>query len=177
LVAEGFTLSEFNAAIPALKSFCLNQMRGRCRPTIDDAEDIVQEALLRAWRNRDSFERKAKLSSWLCQILLNVLRDRDRYHKTRHSVTMPLFDEMPGSSCDYPDPAYEMSETQIAISIAVESLNDEPRDAFEVMVEMGTSPVRYCRDEGITISRARALADESRSLVRQRLEEDMEPAL
>jgi RNA polymerase sigma-70 factor (TIGR02960 family) len=47
-----------------------------------DAEDVLQEALLAAWRGLDGFEGRASLRSWLYRIAtnrcLNALRDRGR---------------------------------------------------------------------------------------------------
>ncbi len=50
--------------------------------SLQDAEDIVQETLLAAWRGLDAFEGRASLRSWLYRIAtnrcLNALRDRKR---------------------------------------------------------------------------------------------------
>jgi hypothetical protein len=36
--------------------------------SMDDAEDLVQETYLRAWRSLDSFEGRSSLCTWLHQI-------------------------------------------------------------------------------------------------------------
>src|SRR5947209_20252574 len=40
-----------------------------------EAEDAVQEAMLRAWRNADRFEGRAAFKSWLYRIATNVCLD------------------------------------------------------------------------------------------------------
>jgi RNA polymerase sigma-70 factor (ECF subfamily) len=43
-----------------------------------EAEDAVQEAMLRAWRNADKFEGRSSLRSWLYRIATNVCIDMQR---------------------------------------------------------------------------------------------------
>jgi DNA-directed RNA polymerase specialized sigma24 family protein len=54
----------------------------RIMGSVQDAEDLVQETLLAAWRGLDGFEGRASLRSWLYRIAtnrcLNALRDRGR---------------------------------------------------------------------------------------------------
>ncbi len=40
--------------------------------SFEDAEDLVQETLLRAWRSRDGFEGRAAFKTWLFRIATNV---------------------------------------------------------------------------------------------------------
>ena len=50
--------------------------------SVQDAEDLVQETLLAAWRGLDGFEGRASLRAWLYRIAtnrcLNALRDGGR---------------------------------------------------------------------------------------------------
>src|ERR1700684_4386583 len=50
--------------------------------SVPDAEDVLQETLLAAWRGLDRFEERASVRAWLYRIAtnrsLNVLRDSGR---------------------------------------------------------------------------------------------------
>jgi RNA polymerase sigma-70 factor (ECF subfamily) len=48
-----------------------------------EADDAVQETMLRAWRNSDSFEGRSSLRSWLYRIATNVCLDMLRGEKRR----------------------------------------------------------------------------------------------
>jgi RNA polymerase sigma-70 factor (ECF subfamily) len=71
----------------------LEQFRGelqlhcyRIVGSVQDAEDLVQETLLAAWRGLDRFEGRAALRTWVYRIAtnrcLNALRDRSRRPQT-----------------------------------------------------------------------------------------------
>ncbi len=61
--------------------------------SVQDAEDLLQETLLAAWRGLDRFERKASLRAWLYRIAtnrcLNALRDRKRRPQEVSSMVEP----------------------------------------------------------------------------------------
>src|SRR5215207_11670268 len=54
----------------------------RITGSVQDAEDLVQETLLAAWRGLEGFEGRASMRTWLYRIAtnrcLNALRDRGR---------------------------------------------------------------------------------------------------
>ncbi|MBV8756598.1 MAG: RNA polymerase subunit sigma-70 [Deltaproteobacteria bacterium] len=62
--------AHFEAQRRALRTHCY-----RMTGSADDAEELVQETLLRAWRARDSFDGRAKVSTWLYRIATNVCLD------------------------------------------------------------------------------------------------------
>ena len=59
--------------------------------SVQDAEDLVQETLLAAWRGLDGFEERASLRSWLYRIAtnrsLNAIRERGRRPPTENAKT------------------------------------------------------------------------------------------
>src|SRR5262252_2837512 len=59
-----------------------------------DAEDAVQDTFVRAWRNRDRFEGRAQMRSWLYRIATNVCLDTLK-GKERRARPMDL-----GPSCE-----------------------------------------------------------------------------
>jgi RNA polymerase sigma-70 factor (TIGR02960 family) len=73
----------------------------RMLASFDEAEDAVQETLLRAWRSRDTFEGGPLLRAWLYRIATNVCLDMLRRNK-RHLTTMNSFAEVPWLQ-PYPD--------------------------------------------------------------------------
>jgi RNA polymerase sigma-70 factor (ECF subfamily) len=62
--------------------------------SMQDAEDMLQETLLAAWRGLDRFERRASLRSWLYRIAtnrcLNVLRDAGRRPPAARAFAFPV---------------------------------------------------------------------------------------
>jgi len=61
----------------------------------DDAEDVVQEAMFRIWRNLDKFEGRAALSTWSHRITVNASLDSLRRQQVRSErvADVPDLDE------------------------------------------------------------------------------------
>src|SRR6202158_4377673 len=67
------------ATLPSLRAFAIS-LSGN----VDRADDLVQETLLRALANIDSFEPGTNLPAWLFTILRNLFRSE--YRKRRREV-------------------------------------------------------------------------------------------
>ena len=73
----------------------------RMLASFDEAEDAVQETLLRAWRARDSFDGSSLFRAWLYKIATNVCLDAIR-RSARRLTAMHSFAEVPWLQ-PYPD--------------------------------------------------------------------------
>jgi RNA polymerase sigma-70 factor (ECF subfamily) len=71
---SGFDDDTFAAACEGLRR-ALRVHCYRMTGSFDEAEDLVQETLLRAWRAREGFAGRAQLSTWLHRIATNVCLD------------------------------------------------------------------------------------------------------
>jgi RNA polymerase sigma-70 factor (ECF subfamily) len=67
------------AAVPSLRAFAISLCGN-----VDRADDLVQETLLRALANIDSFEPGSNMPAWLFTILRNLFRSE--YRKRRREV-------------------------------------------------------------------------------------------
>jgi RNA polymerase sigma-70 factor (ECF subfamily) len=59
-----------------------------------DAEDVVQESLLRAWRQLDKFDQRSSFASWVYRIAVNCSLDLTRSRQRRSEVPRPADREM-----------------------------------------------------------------------------------
>ncbi|HYN37112.1 MAG TPA: sigma-70 family RNA polymerase sigma factor [Actinomycetota bacterium] len=95
-----------------------------------EAEDAVQEALLRAWRSYDSFEGRAALRSWLYRITTNVCLDM---HSGKERRARPM-DMGPAQSADtpLPEPLPEVTWIEPIPDGRVLPANGDPAEVAEL---------------------------------------------
>jgi RNA polymerase sigma-70 factor, ECF subfamily len=91
--------------------------------SLQDAEDLVQETFLRAWRGFDSFEGRASLRNWLYRIAtnacLNALVSRASARRILPEAQGPPTDRMPEG-----EPATEIPWLEPYPDVKLEGLSD-----------------------------------------------------
>ncbi len=96
-----------------------------------DAEDIVQETLMRAWASLESFERRASIETWLYRIATNACLDELERRPKRPEPVYPYPDErLLEAETPVVDPAarYAMREgIELAFLTAIQRLPGRQR--------------------------------------------------
>lgn len=70
-----------------------------------DALDLSQEALVRAWRALPGFRADARFSTWLYRLTSNVCIDFLRAQKNRRTVSLTVEEDEEAQQWQLPDPA------------------------------------------------------------------------
>jgi RNA polymerase sigma-70 factor (ECF subfamily) len=145
-----------------------------------EAEDVVQEAYVRAFAHLDSFRGDASLATWLSRIVINEALGRLR--KGRRTVPLPQDPQaeiirFPLNPSD--DPERTMAQRQIVqlVEQATDSLPDVYRTVFVARVIEGLSIEETADLLGVLPQTVKTRLHRARALVRKALEDQIGPVL
>lgn len=124
-----------------------------------DAEEVAQEAVLKAFANLKTFRSEAKFSTWLVQITINEARMRRR--KDRKNLYSSIDEGKPDEEGDYipvdfadwreiPSEALEREQLKRALAKALVSLGEKYREVFVLRDVQHLSIAETARILGIT---------------------------
>lgn len=127
------------------------------------AEDVVQEALLRAWRSRESLAETGAAKPWLLTI---VRREHARLHERKRLETVQV-DEL----VDRDSPELAAAEAQEVLDVrrAILDLEDDYREPLVLQVLMGHSTDEIARQLGLTQGAVLTRLFRARQKLRKRL--------
>jgi len=96
----------------------------------EDANDILQNTMIKVWNSIDDFQSKSKLSTWLYRIAINEALDFIRKEKARKTVSA---DDDGGVARQLTaDEYFDGDETQALLQEAIASLPDVQRTVFNL---------------------------------------------
>ena len=96
--------------------------------THDDADDVLQNTFLKAWKNLPTFQGKAKLSTWLYRIAINEALDFLRHQKT---ATLSSADaDLTVANRLMADDYFDGDKSQALLQEAIATLPDVQRTVF-----------------------------------------------
>ena len=124
-----------------------------------DAEDVVQESLLRAYRQLGRFEARANFGTWLYRITANCAVDLMRARQARHDQARgdSLDDAAIDLQSNRPDPERlsESAQIQQRVSEAMQALSPLERAAFTLRHYEGRTIAEISRTLGLGTSAAK----------------------
>ena len=129
-----------------------------------DAEEVVQDAFVKAYRARGRFRSGAPFRPWLLAIVANEARNRRRATGRRARLSLQLAEERPsGGAAPSPEVALLAHEERAELLAAVDRLGEEQRAAiacryFLGLSEAETAAVLGCRPGTVKSRLSRALA-------------------
>lgn len=110
-----------------------------------DAEDVVQDAFVKAYRSLHTFESRSKVSTWLYRIVVNCCYDvLDKRKRTPLAAEPDDEDQEPAENriaSDRPDPERELlsGEMRNKVAAAMQELTAAERIAFAMKHFEGNS--------------------------------------
>ena len=200
-IPEGLTRETFSRfAEPhrqELKLHCYRMLG-----SLQDAEDVVQETLVKAWNALDEFEGRSLFKNWLYRIAtntcLNALTSRSRRARVLPPQLTRPFSELPQGQPDsdipwlqpYPDfelehiadPAagperrYEMRETvRLAFMTAIQELPPRQRAALLLSDAIGWSVQEIASLLGGSVASVNSVLQRARATMHSRYRTDASP--
>jgi RNA polymerase sigma-70 factor, ECF subfamily len=164
--------------------------------SLPDAEDALQEALLRAWRGLGGFEGRGSVRSWLYAIVTNAARDHTR-HPSRRELPVSFG---PGTDLDppptgqlwlnpYPDAClcrdtrmspeawYEQRESiELAFLVTLQHLPPRQRTALLLREVIGFPTAEIAARLGTTAASVNSALQRARAALRLRLPDTSQQA-
>ncbi|MGQ0567357.1 MAG: RNA polymerase sigma factor [Gemmobacter sp.] len=139
--------------VPALRAFALSLTRN-----IPDADDLVQDTIVKAWSNFDKFTVGTDLRAWMFTILRNVFFSRKR--KTRREVEDP--DQIHENSL-FERPAHDGRIAFAEFQRAFDKLTPEHREVLVLVGANGYSCEEAAQVMGVAVGTVKSRTNRARA--------------
>lgn len=139
---------------------------------IDEAQDLVQEAFVRAWKQLDTLREGAAFHAWLRTLLYRLAIDRRERLQHRQQLLEQYLYSPPGT--DTPEERLLSRETGGAIAAAIEQLSQSSRAIFKAFHIEDKSIMEISEEMGLSVGAVKARLFQGRKNLRKELE-DMAP--
>ena len=178
-----------SAEFTALSEPLQRELRVHCYRMLgsyDEAEDLVQETLLRGWRSRDRFERGTNLRAWLYKVATNVCLDFLRGHERIPTpyAEIPGMDHGTGEApckvawlqpAPLPEDSLEARETiELAFVAGLQQLPPVQRAVTVLRDVLGWSAAETAQLLGMSTAAVNSALQRARPTLRARLSERRE---
>jgi RNA polymerase sigma-70 factor, ECF subfamily len=159
---------------PALEAHCYRMLG-----SLDDAEDLVQETLLRAWRRLDRFERRSSVHTWLYRIATNACLDEIERRPRQLQPVQPFPSarvEEPAAPTYDPAARYALREgMELALLTAIQTLPGRQRGVLILRDVLGWTGPEVAELLDSTVAAVNSALQRARATVDQELPTELGP--
>lgn len=139
---------------------------------VQDAEDVVQETYVKAFKSLDSYQPGTNIEAWLAQILINTIRDHLR-HVQKLAPTEPLDENVElssGQSIRGPEEQLEEREIDVHVLSVLRSTPEWLLTPFLLREIHDMSYKQLAEALGVPIGTVMSRLSRARQYLRGRLE-------
>lgn len=141
----------------------------------EDAQDLAQEAFLKAWNGLETFHFDAAFSTWLYRLASNTCLDFLRSEKHRGSISMTVEDEGIEEQLAVPDPGPTPEEqvltreTFAQLDAAMAALRTEHRQILTLRITNDLSYIEIADVLGVREGTVKSRLARAREALRKKL--------
>ncbi len=146
--------------MPAIHALAFRMLGDRA-----EAEDVTQETFLRAWKVLPDWEPRARLSTWLHRVALNLCFDRLRQGRL---ITLAEPPERPDPALD-PAAAADQAQRVARIERAVAELPERQKAALALCALEGHTNIEAAEILQVSVEALESLLARARRRLRARL--------
>ena len=165
-------------ALPRFQRMAMRWLHSR-----EDAEDVVQDALLSAFTHLSSFEGRSRMSSWVISIVINSVR---MHLRKRRRKALPLDQVVLDGSCTMaemlpepgrnPEQSCQHAELHTILARSIVQLSPTQRNALELYEFKGLSLKEAAETLGIPEGTLKAQLARGRRRLSQKLNRVLGPS-
>lgn len=153
------------ALIPQMRAYALALTRSSA-----EADDLVQDALMRAWRYRTTFDPNTQLKPWLFKILRNQLYTDSA---KRRFFVEDVDGRFAATLVAEPDQDWRLEYGELLAALA--TLSDETRDALLLVLGAGLSYEEAAEVCGCAIGTLKSRVHRARDILARQLDPPAPP--
>lgn len=143
----------------------------------EDAQDCLQEAMLRVYRAISGFKGESSFSTWVYRITMNTCLDELRKRKNRQTTSLDNLLDMgwsPSDDTNVPEKHALRGESRRMLQTAIENLPEDMRSAIVLRDIEGLSYEEIAKALDINIGTIKSRISRGREKLREKLKENSE---
>lgn len=140
----------------------------------DEADDVVQETLVRLHRHLGRFDNRSRFTTWLYQVTRSAAADQHRKRERRRRLALKIRRRASPTATDprYEGASQDDRRAMGLVKMFLAELSDRQREVFDLVDLQGMSAVEVSRLLGMRPVTVRSHLFRARRAIRARILED-----